>query len=63
MPSMPNSSMPEPAAPSPAALGPAAAGAMPPPEIGGWRWAPVWILAYVALLFAPGFAEAVLSLG
>ncbi|MGO1070071.1 O-antigen ligase family protein [Lysobacter sp. CA199] len=34
-----------------------------PPEIVGWRWAPVWVLAYVALLFAPGVAEAVLSLG
>ncbi|MBW8810316.1 MAG: O-antigen ligase family protein, partial [Lysobacter sp.] len=35
----------------------------PPPAIVGWRWAPVWILAYVALLFAPGIAETVLSLG
>lgn len=29
----------------------------------GWRWAPAWVLAYVALLPAPGVAEAVLSLG
>lgn len=69
MPSMPNSSMPEPAAPSPgapASFAADAAGAMrapPPQEIVGWRWAPVWVLAYVALLFAPGFAETVLSLG
>src|SRR3970282_2854918 len=28
-----------------------------------WRWAPVWILAYVALWPAPGYAEAVLVLG
>lgn len=35
----------------------------PPRAIGGWRWAPAWVLAYVALLFAPGVAESVLSLG
>nr|WP_228760591.1 O-antigen ligase family protein [Lysobacter niastensis] len=29
----------------------------------GWRWAPVWILAYVALWPAPGYAEGVLVLG
>ncbi len=29
----------------------------------GWRWAPWWVLAYVALLPAPGVAEAVLTLG
>lgn len=29
----------------------------------GWRWAPAWILAYVALWPAPGYAEAVLVLG
>ncbi|MBB1061694.1 O-antigen ligase family protein [Marilutibacter spongiae] len=29
----------------------------------GWRWAPVWILAYVVLWPAPGYAEAVLVLG
>ncbi|MCF7223263.1 O-antigen ligase family protein [Marilutibacter chinensis] len=29
----------------------------------GWRWAPAWILAYVALWPAPGYAEAVLALG
>jgi len=30
---------------------------------GGWRWAPAWILTYVALWPAPGYAEAVLVLG
>ncbi len=30
---------------------------------GGWRWAPVWVLAFVALWPAPGFAEAVMVLG
>lgn len=58
MPSMPNSSM------APTAAEP---GAPAPPEprhaIVGWRWAPAWILAYVALLFAPGYAEGVLTLG
>ncbi len=29
----------------------------------GWRWAPVWILAHVALWPAPGYAEGVLVLG
>lgn len=29
----------------------------------GWRWAPAWVLAYVALWPAPGIAEAVLVLG
>lgn len=29
----------------------------------GWRWAPAWILAHVALWPAPGYAEAVLALG
>ena len=29
----------------------------------GWRWAPAWILAYVALWPAPGYAEAILVLG
>lgn len=29
----------------------------------GWRWAPAWILAYVALWPAPGYAEGVLVLG
>ena len=33
-------------------------GAMP-----GWRWAPAWILAYVVLWPAPGYAEAILVLG
>ncbi|MGY0558699.1 O-antigen ligase family protein [Lysobacter sp. A421] len=29
----------------------------------GWRWAPAWILAYVILWPAPGYAEGVLVLG
>ena len=29
----------------------------------GWRWAPAWVLAYVALWPAPGIAEGVLVLG
>lgn len=29
----------------------------------GWRWAPAWILAYVVLWPAPGYAEGVLVLG
>lgn len=29
----------------------------------GWRWAPIWVLAYVVMLPATGIAEAVLSLG
>jgi len=29
----------------------------------GWRWAPAWILAYVALWPAPGYAEGILVLG
>ena len=29
----------------------------------GWRWAPIWVLAYVAMLPMPGIAEAILSLG
>ena len=29
----------------------------------GWRWAPAWILVYVALWPAPGYAEGVLVLG
>lgn len=32
-------------------------------RVAGWRWAPWWVLAYVALLPAPGVAEAVLTLG
>lgn len=33
----------------------------PSPE--GWRWAPAWVLAVVALWPAPGYAEAVMVLG
>lgn len=29
----------------------------------GWRWSPAWVLAFVALWPAPGYAEAVLVLG
>ena len=32
-------------------------------ETYGWRWAPAWVLAFVALWPAPGYAEAVLALG
>lgn len=41
----------------------------PPPPIAeprapaGWRWAPYWILAFVALWPAPGYAEGVMVLG
>jgi O-antigen ligase len=34
-----------------------------PGDAHGWRWAPAWILAYVALWPAPGYAEGVLVLG
>ena len=34
-----------------------------PQPVQGWRWAPAWILAHVALWPAPGYAEAVLALG
>ena len=54
---MPNS----PADSTPAgSLSPAQAG---PGDAHGWRWAPAWILAYVALWPAPGYAEGVLVLG
>jgi len=33
------------------------------PRVRGWRWAPAWILAYVALWPAPGYAEGILVLG
>lgn len=40
---------------------------VPPTESGdaapGWRWAPVWILSFVLLWPAPGYAEAVRVLG
>src|SRR3546814_19501656 len=43
---------------------PAAAGvAGPDAPRSGWRWAPYWILAFVALWPAPGIAEGVLVLG
>ena len=31
--------------------------------VAGRRWAPAWVLAYVALWPAPGYAEGVLVLG
>ncbi len=33
------------------------------PRADGWRWAPAWILVFVALWPAPGYAEGVLALG
>ncbi len=33
------------------------------PPRDGWRWAPAWVLAFVALWPAPGFAEGVMVLG
>lgn len=33
------------------------------PDAAGWRWAPAWVLAFVALWPAPGYAEGVLVLG
>ncbi|HEU0306641.1 MAG TPA: O-antigen ligase family protein, partial [Lysobacter sp.] len=35
----------------------------PADSAAGWRWAPAWILTYVALWPAPGYAEGVLVLG
>ena len=55
---MPNSSM-NPVPPDRSASGTTSTGVVPQE----WRWAPVWILAYVALWPAPGYAEAVLVLG
>lgn len=54
MPSTPNSST------DPGRVPAAAMRAQP---VQGWRWAPAWILAHVALWPAPGYAEAVLALG
>src|SRR3546814_17869830 len=43
---------------------PAAAGVVgPDAPRSGWRWAPYWILAFVALSPGPGIAEGVLVLG
>lgn len=41
----------------------AVAGAAGPAASAGWRWAPYWVLAFVALWPAPGVAEAVMDLG
>ena len=38
-------------------------GAEPARAAIGWRWAPAWVLAFVALWPAPGYAEAVMVLG
>ncbi|WP_147653162.1 O-antigen ligase family protein [Vulcaniibacterium gelatinicum] len=35
----------------------------PEVHVPGWRWAPAWVLAFVALWPAPGYAEGVLVLG
>lgn len=35
----------------------------PAQAVVGWRWAPAWVLAFVALWPAPGYAEGVLALG
>ncbi|MEO8366591.1 MAG: O-antigen ligase [Pseudoxanthomonas sp.] len=32
-------------------------------SVHGWRWAPAWVLAFVALWPAPGYAEGVMVLG
>ena len=58
MPSIPNSSINP--APADRAVIASAPGSHAPQ---GWRWAPAWILAYVALWPAPGYAEGVLVLG
>ncbi len=42
---------------------PLPAGATPAPRPVGWRWAPHWVLAFVILWPAPGYAEAVMVLG
>ncbi len=34
-----------------------------PAQLHGWRWAPAWVLAFVALWPAPGYAEGVMVLG
>ena len=36
---------------------------LPPAAAPGWRWAPAWVIAFVALWPAPGYAEGVLVLG
>ena len=38
-------------------------GAAPAPQAVGWRWAPHWVLAFVILWPAPGYAEGVMVLG
>jgi O-antigen ligase len=50
-----------PARPAPESATQAAIADSVPPV--GWRWAPVWILAFVALWPAPGYAETVMVLG
>ena len=36
---------------------------MPPGGVAEWRWAPAWVLTFVALWPARGIAETVLVLG
>ena len=36
---------------------------LPHATAAGWRWAPHWVLAFVALWPAPGYAEAIVVLG
>lgn len=36
---------------------------LPAASTPGWRWAPAWVIAFVALWPAPGYAEGVLVLG
>ncbi|MEN4998882.1 O-antigen ligase family protein [Luteimonas sp. TWI875] len=38
-------------------------GTTPAPQAVGWRWAPHWVLAFVILWPAPGYAEGVMVLG
>lgn len=56
---MPNSPMP----PAPTDVPTGSATGLDPPAQQEWRWAPAWVLAFVALWPAPGYAEGVLVLG
>jgi O-antigen ligase len=44
-------------------IGPDSTGAEAQRVPPGWRWAPAWVLAFVALWPAPGYAEGILVLG
>jgi len=65
LPSTPNFASDPNARNAPQSRGPdgGAAGGGARDAVHGWRWAPAWILAYVALWPAPGYAETVLALG